>query len=163
MRLFKYLPKEYLKAFFRTGSLKLGTLYEYRKVEVYGTVIGDQDEGLHKTELFLPGGGEIELASASPEADFFRKHVLRPDQQDSNVKIVLEDGARLIAHSNSQDLYVYCMTSEFDEGVMRQFGCDACMEILRPRDFFRAISKRIGGGNRLEGVVPIQYGSKSTL
>ncbi|MBQ0714438.1 MAG: hypothetical protein KBT56_04645, partial [Paraperlucidibaca sp.] len=83
MRLFKYLPKEYLKAFFRTGSLKLGTLYEYRKVEVYGTVIGDQDEGLHKTELFLPGGGEIELASASPEADFFRKHVLRPDQQDS--------------------------------------------------------------------------------
>jgi hypothetical protein len=162
MRLFKYLPKKYLKAFFRTGALKLGTLYEYRKVEEYGAVIGDKDEGLHKTELFLPGGGQIDLATASPEAEFFRKHVLRPDQRNSKVKIILAEGAKLIAHSNSPDLYIYCMTSEFNADVMSQFGCDSCLEILRPRDFFRAISKRVSNSIRFDGYGPVHYGSKST-
>lgn len=162
MRLFKYLPKKFLDAFFRSGSLKLGTLYEYRKVEQYGKVIGDKDEGLHRTELFLPGGGEIDLASCSPEADFFRRHVLRPNQCESKIKIIIPDGARLIAESNSPDLYIYCMTSEFNEDVMRQFNCDACMEILRPKDFLRAISKKVGSSIRYDGYVPVEYGSKST-
>ncbi len=58
MPLYKYLPRRYLDAFLNRGSLKIGTLYEYRQVEAYGHVIGDKNEGLHKTELFLPGGGE---------------------------------------------------------------------------------------------------------
>lgn len=162
MRLFKYLPKKFLNAFFNTGSLKLGTLYEYRKVEEYGSVIGDKDEGVHTTELFLPGGGEIDLASATLEAEFFRTHVFRSDQRNLKAKIILEDGAKLIAHSNSPDLYIYCMTSVFNADVMKRFGCDSCMEILRPRDFFRAISKRVGNSIRFEGYGPVHYGSKYT-
>ena len=54
--LYKYLPKSYLEAFLTRGSLKIGTLNDYRKTEAYGDVIEDKDEGLHKPELFLPGG-----------------------------------------------------------------------------------------------------------
>ena len=86
MHLFKYLPKKYLEAFLHRGSIKIGTLYEYRKTEQYGTVVGDLDEGLHKTELFIPGGGEVDLSKTTPEAEFFRQHVLRPDQRDSKVR-----------------------------------------------------------------------------
>lgn len=160
--LYKYLPKKYLEAFLSRGSLKIGTLYEYRKTEAYGEVIGDKNEGLHKTELFLPGGGEIDLASASPEAEYFRKHVLRPDQRDAKVKIILENGARLIAHSNSEDLYIYCMTSEYSPGVMKEFGCDACLEIFRPREFFNAISRKIRHKAKFNGLDPIQYMNKTT-
>lgn len=98
---------------------------------------------MHKTELSLAGGGEIDLASNTPEAGFLKKHALRPDQQDSKVKIVLEDGARIIAYSNSPDLYIYCMSSEYNPEVMKQFKCDACMEIINPEAFFTAISRRI--------------------
>ena len=159
---FKCLPKKHLEAFLLRGSLKIGTLYEYRKIEKYGGAVGDKNEGLHKTELFLPGGGQIDLASTTPEAEFFRKHVLRPDQTDSKVKIVLEDGASLMAHSNSQDLYIYCMTSTFDEAAMKIFGCDTCLEIIRPDEFFAAISRRMRHKGKFEGVVPIQYMDKTT-
>lgn len=160
--LYKYLPKRYLEAFLTHGSLKIGTLFEYRKTETYGDVIGDKDEGLHKTELFLPGGGEIDLASISPEADYFRKHLLRPDQQDSRVKIILEDGARIVAHSNSQDLYIYCMTSEYSPSVMKEFGCDACLEIVRPTEFFQAISRKIRYKAKFSGLGAINYMDKTT-
>jgi hypothetical protein len=162
MRLYKYLQKKYLDAFFLRGSLKVGTLYEYRAIEHYGDVIGDRNEGLHKTELSLPGGGEIDLGSNSREADFFRKHVLRPDQQNSKVKIVLEDGARLIAHSNSQDLYIYCTSSVYDPIVMKQFGCDSCLEITDPEAFFRIISHRIRHKGKFDGFGPVHYQSKYT-
>ncbi|MGB7478895.1 MAG: hypothetical protein WA924_01075 [Burkholderiaceae bacterium] len=131
-------------------------------MEHYGSVIGDKNEGLHKTELSLAGGGEIDLAGNSPEATFFRKHVLRPDQRDSKVKIVLEDGARLIAHSNSPDLYIYCLTSEYNPGVMKQFGCDGCMEIINPVAFFSAVSHRIRHRGRFDGCGAVQYMSKDT-
>lgn len=93
--LYKYLPKKYLEAFLRHGSLKIGTLYEYRRTEDYGDVVGDKNEGLHKTELALAGGGEIDLVTSSPEAEYFRTHVLRPDQHHLKPKIIMADGARL--------------------------------------------------------------------
>jgi hypothetical protein len=160
--LFKYLPKKYLEAFLDRGSLKIGTLYEYRKTETYGNVIGDNNEGLHKTELFLPGGGEIDLASDTPEAEYFRQHVLRPDQRDAKVKLILEDGARFIAHSNSEDLYIYCLTSEYSPAVMREFGCDACLEIFRPQEFFEVISRKIRHKAKFNGLGRIQYINKTT-
>lgn len=160
--LYKYLPMRYLEAFLTRGSLKIGTLHEYRQTEAYGHVIGDRNEGLHKTELYLEGGGEIDLTSKSPEAEYFRKHVLRPDQQDSKVKIILEDGARLVAHSNSQDLYIYCMTSEYSPAAMKEFGCGACLQIVRPNEFFEAISRKIRHRATFNGLGPIKYLNKTT-
>jgi hypothetical protein len=160
--LYKYLSKKYLEAFLQRGSLKIGTLYEYRKTEEYGNVIGDKDEGLHKTELALSGGGEIDLATSSPEAEFFRTYILRPDQRHLKTKIVMADGARLVAHSNAPDLYIYCMTSEYNETVMKEFGCNACLEISRPTEFFAAISHTIRHKGRFDGFGPIQYMDKTT-
>ena len=48
MPLYKYIPKRYLDAFLNQGSLKIGTLYEYRQVEAYGNVIGDKTKGYIK-------------------------------------------------------------------------------------------------------------------
>lgn len=160
--LYKYLPKKYLEAFLRHGSLKIGTLYEYRKTEDYGDVVGDKNEGLHKTELALAGGGEIDLATSSPEAEYFRTHVLRPDQHHRKPKIIMADGARLVAHTNSPDLYIYCMTSEYSDAVMKEFGCDACLEIIHPAEFFTAISHVIRHKGRFDGLGPITYSDKTT-
>lgn len=160
--LYKYILKQYLQAFLSRGSLKIGTLHDYRKTESYGDVIGDKNEGLHKTELFLKGGGEIDLASNSPESEYFRKHVLQPEQRDAKVKIILEDGARLIAHSNSPDLYIYCVSSEYSPTVMKEFGCDACLQIFRPYEFFDAISRKIRHQAVFNGLGPVTYLNKTT-
>jgi len=162
MKLYKYLPRKYLKAFFQSGSLKVGTLYEYRDIEKYGHVIGDKDEGFHKTEFSLAGGGEFDLQDGSVEANFFREHILRPDQMNLQVKIKLVDGVKIISESRSPDLYVYCVSSEFNADAMEQFGCDSCLEIVNPAGFFRAISHKIRHKGTLDGLHEIQYLGKET-
>ncbi|WP_268809511.1 hypothetical protein [Vibrio parahaemolyticus] len=162
MALYKYVKKEHLDAFFTKGSVKIGSLYEYRKVEHYGTVIGDDAEGYYHTELSQNGTYEVDLAESSPEADFFRQHLLRPDQQHLKTKIIMEDGAKIISRTNSPDLYIYCVTSEFNRQVMKDFGCDSCIEIRRPELFFRALSKQIRHKADFEIVTGITYGDKNT-
>lgn len=163
MRFFKYMPRRYLEAFFRRGSIKIGSLYEYRKTEHYGNVVGDKNEGLHMTELSFEGDREIDLAEDCPEANFFKKNILRPDQQGiKNVSIKIESGTRLIALSHSSDRYIYCMSSEYNPQVMKQFGCDACMEIINPEAFFSALSRRIRHQGNFDGCFDVQYMSKLT-
>lgn len=163
MRLYKYLPKKYLDAFFRRGSLKIGTLYEYRNTEQYGLVIGDQDEGVHRTSLTLTKGDKIDLGSNTLEADFFRNALAKPIEQTSNIKIVaLDSGYTLKVQSQSPDLYIYCMSSRYDKEVMRQFGCDSCIEIIDPMAFLATISHRIRHKARFDGFAPICYMSRDT-
>lgn len=162
MALYKYVKREHLDVFFTNGSMKIGSLYEYRNVEQYGNVIGDDGEGFYHTELSKSGRHEIDLSQNTPEANFFRQHVLRPDQQNINVKIIMGDGAKLISRTDSPDYYIYCVTSEFNHNVMKEFGCDSCIEIQRPDVFFRAISKRIRHKAEFETVTNIVYGNKNT-
>jgi len=164
MRLYKYLPKKYLDAFFRRGSLKIGTLYEYRNTEQYGLVIGDQDEGVHRTALTLTSGDKVDLRHNTPEADFFRKAMGKPIQQTANIKIVALDDCNytLNVQSQSPDLYIYCMSSRFDKEVMRQFDCDSCMEIIDPNAFLAAISHRIRHKACFDGFAAIRYMSRDT-
>ena len=161
MALYKYVKKEHLDAFFTNGSIKIGSLYEYRQVEKYGTVIGDDSEGTYITELSKNGEYEIDMSRSSAEADFFRQHVLRPDQKNTNGKIRMADGAKLISRTNSPDFYIYCVSNEYDSKVMKEFGCDSCIEILRPDIFFKAVTKKIRHKASYENVVNIVYGNKT--
>lgn len=162
MRLYKYIPRQFSDGFIRHGAIKIGTLYEYRKTENYNPAIADADEGSFYTEFELPGGGEVDLGRTTPEADFFRKHLLRPDQQFSNVKMVLADGARIISRSNSEDLYVFCCSAQFSASTMAEFGCDACIEISNAHAFVNAVSHAIRHKASLLGFGQVHYLSKTT-
>lgn len=159
MPLFKYLKQEHLDAFFSSGSVKIGSLYEYRNIEKYGRVIGDVEEGVHETVLDKVGEYEIDLSGDSPEAMFFKERFNIPS---SGMKIVMGDGAKVISSEHSQDFFIYCVTTEFSRASMEAFGCDACIEIIRPASFFNAISKKIRHKAKFEGGAPIIYTDKTT-
>jgi len=160
--LYKYIKKEHLGLFLKNGTIKIGTLLEYRNEKDLGSVIGDNQEGLHITELNSPNGREIDLASNTPEAEYFRKNVLRPDQQNSNVKIVMEAGANIIVHTNSPTYYVYCVTSTYDKNVMTEFACDRCIEIINPEKFFKEVNRVMRHKADFEGCFDVVYGNKTT-
>ncbi|ELP1261509.1 hypothetical protein QWS64_002861 [Escherichia coli] len=159
MPLFKYIKKEHLDAFFSRGSLKIGSLYEYRKVEQYGTAIGDNKEGVYETVLDRTGGYQIDLSEDTPEANFFKA---RFDIKGPGIKIVMGNGAKIISSDHSPDVYIFCVTTEFNLDAMRAFGCDSCIEITRPELFFNAISKTIRHKASFEGGHPVTYGDKTT-
>ncbi|HBC3454388.1 TPA: hypothetical protein KDY47_003241 [Vibrio parahaemolyticus] len=162
MTLYKYVKKEHLDAFFTKGSVKIGSLYEYRKEEQYGTVIGDKEEGYYETELSKSGTYEINLGDNSPESTFIRQYLSRPGQKNVDKKIIMSDGATFTVGTHSQDLYIYCVTNEFNRQVMEDFGCDSCIEIHNPEVFFKALSRKIRHKADFDIVTGITYGNKHT-
>lgn len=160
MSLFKYQPKEYVKGFFSKGNLKIGTLYEYRKIEIYGNAIGDDAEGIISTDFELPNGGTIHMGQDSREAEFLRS-IPGLSELPSGVKIVMAKGAKIIDQNHSPDAYIFCTTAEFDPNVMKEFG-GACFEIVQPEKFFKIISRAIRHQAILVGTAPITYRSRQT-
>lgn len=129
-------------------------------MEQLGAVIGDRLEGRLQNELSFDGRKEIDLAHNDAEANFFRGNVLRKDQQHLKTKIVMAEGAKLIAESSHPDCWIYCVTSEFDIDVMAEFSCDSCVEIPDAERFFKAISKKIRHKATFVGWSAIQYGNR---
>lgn len=162
MRIYKYLPKRFAEPFARQGAIKIGTLYEYRDTERYNAAVADQDEGASHTKLELQGGGEVDLSKQSPEADFFRKYILTPEQQHVGLRMVLGDGARLIVSSNSEDLYVFCASTVFSLTTMAEFESDACIEISNALSFVKALSHTIRHKARLLACAEVKYLARTT-
>lgn len=160
MHLFKYLLSEHFDSFFSKGTIRVGTLFEYRDAEKHGKEIGDPNEGLHRTIMNLPGGGEIDLSSDSLESRFFKRHILRPDQHKINAKVILAEGATIISETTSPNRYIYSLTSKHDLTAMQRLGTNSCMEITDLDSFFSAISDYAPQLGRFEGYYPIRYTSK---
>lgn len=157
MSLYKYMREQHLVEFLRRGSLKIGTLHEYRRMELYGPAIGDDSEGIQYTEFNMPGGGIVENDN-SREAKFFRKmFTLGPSQQ-----ISFAPGAVLNMVTNSPDMFIYCASHAHDPAVMQQFGGE-CLEIVNPEGFFKAISHAIRHKAQFVANGPIKYVSRTTL
>ncbi|MEL4871749.1 hypothetical protein AAEU41_23365, partial [Pantoea agglomerans] len=55
MSIYKFLPKKYLNEFFKTGSLRLGTVYDFNDTVKHGTAVGDTREGRHGIYRNEPG------------------------------------------------------------------------------------------------------------
>ena len=162
MSLFKYLPKKYLDAFMEKGSLRIGTLHEYRQQEKYGPAVGDPREGFQFTAMDLPGGGEIDFSQRSKETDFFRSIFRIPESPGRHLTVRMESGATFRARSESVEMYIYCVSSEYSELVMREFDCDSCLEIVAPDNFFVAISERVREHATFNSLGSVRYVDRKT-
>ena len=151
--LFKYMRKEHALALLERGHIRIGTLYEYRNVERYGTAIGDTEEGVKN--LHLDGSGETWDASTIPEfaRTFFN---LGPGGA-----VTLQPGIRLDVPQQSPEYFLFCASSAFDKKAMQAFGYDSCVVIEDPSRFFKALSHTFRHKGSFEGVYECQYGPRS--
>ncbi len=152
--IYKYIKPEHLDLFFSFGRIKIGTLFDYRREEEYGAVIGDREEGQIKS-IFENPPSEFELGDGSPEANYFKEFI--PIQGDGN-KISFEQGARIVTPINSPNYYIFCASLKFDPDVMARYG-GACIEILDAKKFFAEISliMKIKRKTSFQGFYPIVY------
>lgn len=145
--LFKYTNKKYLDRLIKNGKFRIGTLYDFRKNDEHGDVIGDPHEGIQKEILKTDKPEEIDVHSNTPEASFFLRNYpsLNEKKLINGAKIIIATSAGTSFEQtiNSQNLFLFCMTSTFDKEVMKEFGYDVCIKIEHPEKFFSAISHTI--------------------
>jgi hypothetical protein len=150
--LFKYMKSKYAESFFTAGTLRIGTLHEYRNVEKYGPIVGDRGEGKKTIRTTL-----------KPD-DVWTEESM-PDHMRSVIKLV--GGARLhssmgdfIVNENSQDYYLFCTTSVFSKSVMKEFEADVCIAIVNVQGFFDALAATMKDRGTLLAVAKCFYGTR---
>lgn len=137
--LYKYTSPEWADKMVSTGSVRVGTLHEFRKVEAVGSERVDPNEAMriHQTD------GRAAKYSHENIPNYFKEIFpqLKGDLPPG-FGIILEQGARIIHHENHVDMYVYCLSSKLDDSLRQKFG-GACVRINEPLVFLKEIEKQI--------------------
>jgi hypothetical protein len=126
--LFKYMQKEHAKGLLYMGVVRIGTLYDYRKIEKYNAAIGDMGEGvktiLTKVDKLTDGSNEI------PELFKDRIHL----------------AGHVLPHvvfnetQHSPNLYVFCASNVYDTRLHKDFDTNVCVKIESPEKFIQALT-----------------------
>jgi len=82
---YKYMRKQHALALLQSETVRIGTLYEYRDIEKYGHVIGDDMEG---TKVVYSDVNNLEVASQSDIPSFMREGIRVPQGAKARFKNV---------------------------------------------------------------------------
>ena len=129
--LFKYLKPKWADTMVRDGSVRIGTLDDYRKL--------DED-----AERGDSGEGTRTLHSDEQPRVYNKTEELPPILRgiECGHRGLSTNGPNAIVIENKiQNLYVYCMTEAFDVEVMNGFG-GACIRIKDPASFLESLNDR---------------------
>jgi len=118
------------------GAVRVGTLYDFRRIEALDSERGDRDEGV-RVSLTDGAPGIME----GKDLPWFVRETL---PISPHVKYQFEAGAVLNVHQSSPDAYVYCTCSTFERTLMARFG-GACVRITDTTRFFHAITRVLDG------------------
>lgn len=139
MRLFKYIESKYLDGFIRHGTLRMGTLYDFRKTEVYNSAIGDAEEGISSQSHYF--SHRFTLQNSTNDLRNWANQIVKTPENSNDFAF---EGFTLRLENNSPDYYIFCTSMEFDRNVMENdFKCDCCIEILEPYIFIQKIKKAV--------------------
>lgn len=127
--IYKYLERRHAEMMTNEGRIRIGTLFDYRKVEEYDMQRADINEG--KMVFVYDIDKEINVTELP---DIFADRI----EGNANFKNII-----LRAPLDAPDCYVYCCSQIFDETLMKDFGADCCVEIFDVYAFAEAIGKKL--------------------
>ncbi|MDI3365179.1 hypothetical protein [Pantoea sp. V108_6] len=147
MPLYKFTTKKNHDNFFRTGSLRLGTIHDFKDTLKFSVGIGDKNEGHHTVSRLIDGREDFDnIRKQTLLSDIFdlpENHVVRFQNFEIKKRVV------------SENAYIFCTSAIFSEDIFLQWHefskikgvedeiIDSCYQILYPERFAKAISKKI--------------------
>lgn len=141
MHLYKFIEKEFLDSFFKTGCLRLGTIYGFRDIVQYGVSRGDQLEGQH----YLSRGIDEKLKLSKGSYEPIISEVFDfGSEAEGEVNI---SGFTVVVPRQCKDGFIFCTSNRYNEKLFRDWNreesLDSCYQIFNVHGFFKAISNAI--------------------
>ena len=149
--LYKYLPANAARSVYNAGRIRIGTLYGYRNVELFGTGVGDRDEGKRidwSRDPNIKTGDQLNA-------------VERQTMRIPSSMVVCNNS--LEVHVNSPDYYILSfsrvLNPEIAAGLSRQCSekYDSCIQIVDVNGLLREISKKMVEFARFYGIHTCVY------
>tara|TARA_R110002095_G_scaffold184083_2_gene161293 strand:+ start:3922 stop:4605 length:684 start_codon:yes stop_codon:yes gene_type:complete len=137
--LYKFIEKEFLEGFFNNGTLRLGTIYDFKDIVEHGVSRGDHSEGEHR---LIRGIDDI-LRITKDKHEPILSEVFKVEGEGE----ILLSYLNITVPRRCEDGFLFCTSSIYTEQLYRRWhkenGVDACYEIINPQGFIMAISRAI--------------------
>lgn len=141
--LFRYQSKNYNDSLLKSGNLRIGTLYDFRRSE-HKRGVADSFEGKkfvsHKIDSFSSEDNDPVGRKALTDfglGDF-------SDCGGLGFRIQGSGSLTLRQNVESQDCFILSLSSECSSKVLAELeGSETCVEIIRPQGFFERLTKAI--------------------
>ena len=150
---YKYIPSQFARPFLDKGVIRIGTIYEYRNIEKYGSTIGDDNEGI-VDEKETYENLTIRGPEETPELLKGRIHV----EEGGLFQMY---GGSIVVREQSPDYYIFCITKEYNYSVMQEFKCDTCIEIFNIERFIQCLNKSMRHKGKFIGAFECAYKNKT--
>ncbi|MDI6536368.1 hypothetical protein QMA77_05375 [Pantoea ananatis] len=165
MPLYKFISKKYHDEFFRSGSLRLGTIHDFKDIIKHNLGRGDTNEGRHYLSRDFNEMQSFKNVSSEP---ILRELFDFPDNVTLDIGMLT-----ILSERVSADGFIFCSSGVFDLEIFKRWNADYpeidyCYEISEPEGFFEKITNKIKssaffiGANYIDYAPdPIPYDSKS--
>ena len=125
--LFKYLKKEHLAKFRKSGIIRIGTLYDYRTME---GALKDKYEGI-TTYYCNPTNEIVDLSPEEASKLFFPHKLLKG--------MTIMPKAKINRENTVLDSFVFCTSLVYDRNLMKKWKYDAYFVIEDLQEFAKII------------------------
>ena len=151
MELFKFCRHEHMLSMKNAGSVRIGSLSDYRKTDKYGELVSDNFEGSKRL------AGTISNINSENAHQYPGLEGLIGIEGGSTIgQLTVTNFVRSVP-----DLLIFSAAKEYSEETHKRWaeseGYDSCYRIISPRLFFRAISKVLGPEYKFLGFADVHY------
>jgi hypothetical protein len=106
MTYFKYLKSDFADSFLQKGSLRVGTLFDYRNTEKYNFAVSDRAEG---TSNIVANNETINGSGY--------KGTIPGIKVGAGAKIEIGEGASIKVQISSDNYYIFCVSKSFSKNM----------------------------------------------
>lgn len=149
---FKYMEAKYANELVNEGKLRIGTLRDYRSREKFCGGRLDEDEGTSSRSVTLN-------ASCNEDIPDFAKFAVQFAPGVKNGRI---SNFRVTQPWGVDNAYVFCVSKHYAPAeLLPDFApADACVEIINPIEFYRALEDSMAEHGRSMGIHDCNYAGR---
>jgi hypothetical protein len=161
--MYKYLKKEHAELLLIYGYLRVGTLYDFRKIE-HKPGIADPKEG-KKTVTHHIKNLNINSKNWEIKSTTLNYRSLKQFGMNADKGVNLEfHNTTLITEFDTPDKFIFCASRKYIANAKKKLeGYDSCLEIIDPLNFFKCISVELNKIKpiRFNGLHEVTYKDRS--
>ena len=150
MELFKYCRSEHQVQMLNFGSVRVGTLEDYRRTDKYGELVSDEFEGSKRLDGTIPNVKSVNMK------DYPGLKGIAHIAPGSSGKVVITNFRLSVSN-----LLVFSASEHYSSVTHDRWkseeGYDSCYQILSPQLFFQAISEALGANYTFLGYGRVHY------
>ena len=140
MFLYKFLERRFLNSFFETGSLRIGTIYDFKDTVSHTSARADSSEGRHDLVRSISSPLKIDKDTEEPIVS----EIFRFEGEGYGTI----QGMSLVSSRDSGDGFIFCTSKHYSTDIFRKWhkDCvknDACYAIVDTKGFISEVSNVI--------------------